>query len=190
MNQQRGFFGIGVYHPKKGVNVGTLWRGAYQLGASHIFTVGARYRKQPGDTCKTWRSIPLHRYGDVAQLRTAVHDCVLVGVEMGGTPLPEFSHPERCVYLLGAEDHGLPPDVLAQCHAVVTIPAMRAGSYNVAQAGTLMMYDRMMQREKRPFLLNGKGVMRPIPPRPKTAELTTIREGRGGFWGLWKRRAE
>ena len=36
------YFEIGVYHPKKEVNIGTLWRTAYQLGASVIFTIGLK----------------------------------------------------------------------------------------------------------------------------------------------------
>jgi tRNA G18 (ribose-2'-O)-methylase SpoU len=66
---------------------------------------------------------------------------------MGGEPLPGFEHPDRVVYLLGAEDSGLPKRVLAHCHAVVSIPAVRRASYNVAQAGTIVMYDRFVKRE-------------------------------------------
>lgn len=34
MISNRGYFEIGVYHPKTPMNVGTLWRSAYQLGAA------------------------------------------------------------------------------------------------------------------------------------------------------------
>jgi tRNA G18 (ribose-2'-O)-methylase SpoU len=64
---------------------------------------------------------------------------------MGGTPLPDFVHPERAVYILGAEDGGLPIEIAARCHGVVSIPAVRFASYNVAVAGTLIMYDRMIK---------------------------------------------
>lgn len=35
------YFAIGIYHPKTEMNMGTLWRSAYQLGASYIFTIGS-----------------------------------------------------------------------------------------------------------------------------------------------------
>jgi tRNA G18 (ribose-2'-O)-methylase SpoU len=142
----RGYFGIGVYHVKHEVNIGTLWRSAYQLGAAFVFTVGRRYEKQSSDTLKAWRHIPLYHYETVEELVT-FHplDCRIIGVEMGGYPLPEFCHPERCVYLLGAEDHGLPEGVLAACHHHVAIPSVRFESYNVAVAGSLVMYDRLVK---------------------------------------------
>ena len=34
-----GYFEIGIYNGKTEVNMGTLWRSAYQLGASGIFIV-------------------------------------------------------------------------------------------------------------------------------------------------------
>ena len=40
MAMSRGFYAIGVYKPKKEVNIGTLWRTANILGASLIFTAG------------------------------------------------------------------------------------------------------------------------------------------------------
>ena len=46
MSESPGYFGIGIYQAKRFENVGVLWRGAYQLGASFIFTIGKRYRRQ------------------------------------------------------------------------------------------------------------------------------------------------
>lgn len=142
-----GYFGIGVYQVKTGPNVGVLWRGAYQLGASFIFTIGSRYKPQSSDVHVTWRQIPLFRYDTFEEMMAAsIYSCQLVGVETGGEPLPTFQHPDRAVYILGAEDSGLPIRVLDRCHAVVSVPAARGASYNVAQAGTLVMYDRFVKR--------------------------------------------
>ena len=58
----RGYFGIGIENCKTGVNIGTLWRSAHNLGASFIFVIGMRYRFHPGDTTKAWLSIPLFQY--------------------------------------------------------------------------------------------------------------------------------
>ena len=42
---RRGYFGVGIYQPKHWENVGTLWRSAYQLGASFLVVVGSRPRR-------------------------------------------------------------------------------------------------------------------------------------------------
>jgi len=145
----RGYFGIGIWHTKTEANVGGLWRSAHAFGASHCFTIGRRYRKhtQASDTTKAWKQIPLYEYDDFDTFRRCQPtDCVLVGVELcdGSVPLPAYKHPERAVYLLGAEDHGLSPDILDACHHVVSIPA--AGVLNVASVGSIVLYDRMVKR--------------------------------------------
>jgi tRNA G18 (ribose-2'-O)-methylase SpoU len=140
----RGFFEIGIYHSKSPCNIGTLWRSAYQLGAAGIFTVGARYTRQCSDTLKAPRHIPLRHYSTLEELIDHLpHSCPLIGIEMGGKDLTEYRHPERACYLLGAEDHGLPPKVMEQCHGLVSLPSIRTLSYNVAVAGSLVMFDRV-----------------------------------------------
>jgi tRNA G18 (ribose-2'-O)-methylase SpoU len=140
----RGFFEIGIYRGKTPANVGTLWRSAFQMGAAGIFTVGRRYPKQASDTVKAYRHIPCREYLDFDALVAGLpYSCPLVAVEMGGKPLQDFAHPESAVYLLGAEDHGIPPALLARCHHVISLPAIRTQSYNVAVAGSLVMFDRL-----------------------------------------------
>lgn len=139
----RGYFAIGVSHAKTATNVGTLWRSAHLFGAAYVFTIGHRYKRQASDTMKTWRSIPLFQYHDLATAKAAIpYDCPLVGVELDerAEPLARFEHPERAVYLLGAEDHGLTSEELAACHRIVRLPG--EFSMNVAAAGTVVMYDR------------------------------------------------
>lgn len=50
--EEEGFFGIGIFRGKVEMNHGTLWRTAYQLGASFVFSLGARFEKQSTDTMK------------------------------------------------------------------------------------------------------------------------------------------
>ena len=137
-----GYFEIGIYHTKTEMNVGTLWRSAYQLGASGIFTIGKRYEKQSSDTCKAWHNIPLRHYETIDEL-SIPYDCMLVGIEMGGIELHGAKHPNRAIYLLGAEDGGLPAEILKRCHKVVSIESRRVNSFNVAVAGSIVMYDRL-----------------------------------------------
>ena len=136
------FFGIGIHNPKTSENVGTLWRSAHILGASFIFVIGNRIKQQSSDTTSAWRSVPMYRYEDFNKFYQNIpYDCQLVGVELDdkSTPIESFAHPKRAVYLLGAEDNGLPPAVRETCHKLIQLPL---GNYNVAMAGTVTMYDR------------------------------------------------
>lgn len=141
----RGYFEIGIYHTKTASNVGTLWRSAYQLGASGVFTIGKRYPHQVSDTVKAFRHVPMREYLNFDNfVKSSPKSALLVGVEMGGRPLSKFSHPERAIYLLGAEDSGLPDCITKQCNLLVSIETIRTESYNVAVAGSLIMYHRYM----------------------------------------------
>jgi tRNA G18 (ribose-2'-O)-methylase SpoU len=140
----RGYFEIGICRGKSPINVGTLWRSAYQLGAAGVFTIGQRYPQQASDTLATWRHIPYREYKDYdCFFEAQPYSCPIIAVEMGGKPLREFVHPQRCIYLLGAEDNGIPKDMLARCQQTVSLESIRTESFNVAVAGALVMYDRM-----------------------------------------------
>lgn len=141
----RGYYGIGIENNKTPSNLGTLWRSAWNLDAAFVFTIGHRYKHQSSDTGKAWKHLPFFQYESLGHfLRSLPHDAPLVGVEFphpDAKPLSTFSHPERAVYLLGAEDHGLSKDALQACHKLVYIPSK--ASLNVAAAGTVLMYDRV-----------------------------------------------
>jgi tRNA (guanosine-2'-O-)-methyltransferase len=141
----RGYFGIGIENTKTAVNVGTLWRSAYLMGAAFMFTIGRRYKRQSSDTVGAVRHIPLFHYETFADFyeHGLPYDCRLVGVELvpGAIPLPVYPHPDRCVYLLGAEDGGLSRAAQQACHETLIIPT--ATSLNVAVAGSLVLYDRL-----------------------------------------------
>ena len=145
----RGYFEIGIFYGKKEVNIGTLWRSAYQLGAAGIFTIGRRYNKQRSDTSHACRHIPLRNYETWNLfLQSKPFSAVLVAIEMGGRPLSQFVHPERAIYILGAEDTGLPPYILKQCQCMVSLESIRQPSFNVAISGSLVMYHRVFHRQK------------------------------------------
>jgi tRNA G18 (ribose-2'-O)-methylase SpoU len=144
----RGYFGIGIFAPKNEVNIGGLWRSAYIFGAAFIFTIGRRYKNQPADTLATPRHIPLLNYLTYEDFREhAPSDCQTICVENneGAVFLARFRHPERAIYLLGAEDNGLPAKILDR-HQSVIIESERPFSLNVATAGTIVMYDRFIKR--------------------------------------------
>lgn len=139
----RGYFGIGVYHCKNSHNIGMLWRSANQLGAAFIFVIGKRYRRQASDTMKTYRHVPLFQFEDWDIFtKSKIYSCPIICIEMGGRPIKNFVHPESCVYLLGAEDGGIPKDIL-KGKQVIELPAVRKPSFNVAISGSIIMFDRL-----------------------------------------------
>lgn len=143
-NNTHGYFAIGIYNPKTEHNIGTLWRTAYILGAQYIFTVGKRYKKQTSDVVRTWSRIPLFHYDSIEDLCENIpYDCRLVGVELNekAAMLHEFNHPKRAIYLLGAEDAGLPDFILEKCHQLIKLPGN--SSLNVAVTGSIVVHDRV-----------------------------------------------
>lgn len=141
--RSRGYFGIGIERSKTEANVGTLWRSAFALGATFIFTIGKRYPRQSSDTTESWRHIPLLEYVSVDDFRQHIpYDCQVIGVELtdDARPLETFAHPQRAVYLLGPEDGSLSAAAIGLCQHVVKFDS--AYCLNVAAAGTVVMYDR------------------------------------------------
>jgi tRNA G18 (ribose-2'-O)-methylase SpoU len=144
----RGYFGIGVEHSKTEVNIGTLYRTALAFEASFIYTIGRRYKKQVSDTVKSYRHMPLYHYQTFDEFyKNIPYGCRLIGVEndSSATSIKHFVHPERAVYLLGAEDHGLTHRAREMCHHLVIIPGNQC--LNVSVAGSIMLYDRINKLE-------------------------------------------
>jgi len=143
--RSRGYFGIGIENAKTQVNMGTLWRSANLYNASFLFTIGKRYQKQCSDTMASHKHLPLYNHADFEAFYEHIpYDCQLVGVELAesAVSLPRFAHPERAIYLLGAEDNGLSKTALQKCHHLIQIPACKEFSMNVSVAGSIIMYDR------------------------------------------------
>ncbi|NLE01952.1 MAG: RNA methyltransferase [Fibrobacter sp.] len=142
-----GYFGIGIECCKTWTNYGTLWRTAHILGASFVFLIGKKFQKSFTDTSKAWRSIPTYSYETVEDLyKNLPYSCPLIGIEMtdDAQPLETFTHPQQACYLLGSEDHGLSKKALELCHRKIRLRGEQ--SMNVAVAGSILMYHRIMQR--------------------------------------------
>lgn len=142
----RGYFGIGIERSKSEVNVGTLWRSAYNLGASFIFTIGRRYPKQASDTTQSWRHIPLLEYSNVEDFRNHIpFDCIPIAIELtsDAKSIRDFKHPERAVYILGPEDGSISKALQDICKTVICIESKYC--LNVAVAGSIIMYDRQVK---------------------------------------------
>jgi len=148
-NFENEFFGIGIQNGKTPENLGVLWRSAQNLGASFIFTIGNRYAKQACDTHDAVKSIPYYHYNTFDDFyKNLPKGARLVGVELikDAVDLETFHHPRRCVYLLGAEDHGLSKKAIDQSHFLVKFNSTL--SLNVAVAGSIILYDRRINKPR------------------------------------------
>jgi tRNA G18 (ribose-2'-O)-methylase SpoU len=137
------FFGIGILNGKTPENLGVLWRTAQNLGASFIFTIGKRYAHQASDTHNSVKSMPYYHYKNFNDFFDHLPKGVrIVGIEKTETAiqLEDFEHPRRCVYILGAEDHGLTREAIDRSHFLVQFKSQF--SLNVAVAGSIVLYDR------------------------------------------------
>lgn len=170
----RGYFGIGVEGISKPMNVGNLFRSAHAFGASFVFTIDSPLARKAAksDTSETSFNVPYFAYPDVASLRLP-RDCALVGVELldEAVALPSFRHPRCAAYVLGRERGSLSPELIALCDHVVKIPTKFC--INVAAAGVVMLYDRLLSLGRfpgRPLVPGGEPVALPahVFGRPKS----------------------
>lgn len=139
--------GIGILHPQHDENMGTLWRSAMIFGVDFIFTIGKKFIKQTSDVYESYKSIPCFYYKDFEDFYAHLpYNCRLIGIEMHekSQKIENYVHLAHCVYLLGSEHTGLPEQVLKKCHEVIQLPK---GNYNVAMAGTIVLYDRHLKKQ-------------------------------------------
>lgn len=145
----RGYFEIGIMAPKFEENFGTLARSAYQLGANGVFTIGARFQKTNNDTTKSFRHLPIRNYSNWEDFKNhRPIDVKLIAIEdpkYKGRFLKNYCHPESAIYILGNEGFGIPEDNISDFDDVVSIESDRTYSYNVAVAGSILMWDRFVK---------------------------------------------
>lgn len=145
----RGYFGIGIYDPKKNINIGSLLRSSLAFGADFVFTIGCRYKKDKANTPKAEKHLPLWEFTSFQDFYEAKpRGSKLVGVEYQElNSIVSFIHPERCVYLLGAEDVGLSPEILDKCDSTISIPTKIC--LNVATCGSIILFDRISKQVRK-----------------------------------------
>ena len=141
---KKGYFGIGCIGMKTRDNYGTLFRTAQSMGADFTFLIGARFKRQATDTMKSWRHMPLFEYKDFLDFNEhRPYSCQLIGVELTetATPIKYFHHPKQAMYLLGAEDYGLPKVAMEACNEIIILPGDLC--LNVSVAGSIVLFDRI-----------------------------------------------
>ena len=142
MSNKRNTFGIGIFNPTKEVNVGTLSRSAFIMGADYFFTVGGSFSTRT-DTTHSDRHMPFLKFESFEEARRILWQYEFVAVEQGGRSLATFTHPKRAAYLMGSEVTGLPAEVVERSDVSVEIATARPFSLNVAQTGGIVLYDRV-----------------------------------------------
>jgi tRNA G18 (ribose-2'-O)-methylase SpoU len=161
----RGYFGIGVEGLSKPMNAGNLYRSAHAFGASFVFTVASSYDPdiRKSDTSDVAGQVPFYSF-ETLESMCLPEGCSLVGVEItdDAIDLPSFRHPRCAAYVLGMERGSLSPSLVDCCDHVIKIPTQF--SLNLATAGAIVMYDRLISVQRfgaRPLVPGG-----PIEPIP------------------------
>lgn len=140
----RGFAAIALDNPKYGVNVGGVLRAAHCYRASLVIVAGPRrtkFLRDPADTMKAYRHIPVQWLDD--PLTAIPFDCVPVAVDLlpDAEPLTTFRHPERALYVFGAEDATLGRRITDRCARKVFVPTQHC--MNLAATVNVVLYDRL-----------------------------------------------
>jgi tRNA G18 (ribose-2'-O)-methylase SpoU len=163
----RGYFGIGAEGVSKSANIGALLRTGHAFGASFCFTIGSGWdarAARTADTADTRLHVPMWRYPTVADL-SLPRECALVGIELleDAIDLPSFRHPLNAAYVLGPERAGLSASLQERCNHIIRIPTRFA--LNLAVAGALVVYDRLLQHGRFPARPVGSGgPLQALPP--------------------------
>ena len=142
----RGYFGIGVEGISKPMNFGAVLRTAHAFNASFAFSIRAEFDVAAilaSDTSVAFNSLPVQLYDGVESF-TLPLGCRLIGIEIteDAIDLPSFTHPLAAAYVLGAEQDSLSPELQERCDFIVKIPMKFC--VNLAVAGAIVMYDRMI----------------------------------------------
>jgi tRNA G18 (ribose-2'-O)-methylase SpoU len=144
-DKSRGYFAIGAERISKAMNLGNLVRSANAFGASFVFLIDAQYdrRTAKSDTSNAEVALPVYDVASPAALQLP-RGCRLVGVELvaDAIDLPSFRHPLQAAYVFGPERGTLSPALLERCDHVIRIPTRFC--INLAVAGAIVMYDRMV----------------------------------------------
>ena len=135
-------------------NFGGIARSAECAGAQAIVTAASGSAPINGDAMKTSAGalnyIPVCRF---PHLRTAIAALraygiqILAASESGGTPLYNAPLHLPTALIMGAEDCGIAPDVLALADMAVRIPVFgQIQSLNVSAAAGVMLFEAVRQR--------------------------------------------
>lgn len=143
------FTGVVCYNTKVHANLGSLMRTCTVMGGVNFFaTIGKDYNRPRADVCQSPKRIPTFHYDSWKEFYKygRPRNCELVGIEQHkrSVPLEKFTWPDRCIIVLGAEDEGIPTEYLKQCRYKIELPSACGESLNLAVAGGICLYNRLV----------------------------------------------
>ena len=142
---ERGFACIALDSPKCRENIGGVLRAAncYRVAQVSISQSRAKVLSQRTNTMKAHRHMPTYLVDD--PLAVVPYDTQIVAVDLveGAEPLTTFQHPNRAMYIFGAEDATLGERVLSRAQHRVYIPTRQC--MNLAATVNVLLYDRMVK---------------------------------------------
>ena len=127
------------------MNAGNLFRSAHAFGAKFLFTVQGSYSnsKAYSDISRSTYQLPFFEYESATEMKLP-KQCQLIAIELveSAVELPTFKHPVQAAYVLGPEKGQLSSEMLDRCNHTIKIPT--SFCINVATAGAIVMYDRIV----------------------------------------------
>lgn len=140
----RGFAAIGLDNPKCNENVGSALRACGVYNAALLMTTGMRYKKNKLDTRSQHRHMPFIQVDDL--IINIPYGCVPVAVDLidGAESIVNYIHPERALYIFGAEDATLGARIINKCRDVIFVPTN--GCMNLAATVNVVLYDRLQKQ--------------------------------------------
>lgn len=135
-------------------NVGALFRSSWLFGVKGILICSRRAANITPSVAKVAEGGLEHVAWDIVdQLPNALEELKkqgfwIFGLDASGQKdLYEVKLPEKVVWVLGAEDHGIRKSVLGVCDELIRIPQMdKNASLNVSAAGAVTLGETFRQR--------------------------------------------
>ncbi|WP_132699803.1 RNA methyltransferase [Reinekea marinisedimentorum] len=144
---QEEFACIGLTNPKSASNLGSVLRAAGCFGADEVWYHGNRIeyaKKYATDTQLAAERVALVKVESFIEQKPIDVKLVCVELTVGATPLAEFTHPEKALYVFGPEDGSISQEVVSKADAVVYIPTHDC--LNLAATANIVLYDRATKR--------------------------------------------
>ncbi|MCB9548508.1 MAG: hypothetical protein H6706_22090 [Myxococcales bacterium] len=135
---------LALCQPRFDINLGVAVRSAEAAGLSEVYLIGnGELFRSPARG--TDRLVPLHAVADAAALirraREQGYQIVAVQQTPDSVPYHTAPYPPRPLFVMGAEDRGVPPALRAAADLIVEIPLFGGiDSLNVAAAATTVIF--------------------------------------------------
>ena len=139
---------IGLVNPKSPTNVGGVMRAAGCYQADSVRYTGQRYdraAKLNTDTKSVTQSIPLIGVESLLDDIPTGTKIVCIELAEGATPLPNFKHPEKAIYIFGPEDGSIKQNIADKADHVVYVPTV--GCMNLAASVNVVLYGRLSKTD-------------------------------------------